>query len=1638
MNPPPATDPRRAAELRAYLRRLAPVLTPQWEPTAGRDDFGSALQEIAARLAEETTVRLDRTAGRDALAFVDFLGLPPDPPHAATGVLILVVADNHPAAVQMAARTQITTDAGQSFETTRALRAVPGRIADLIAVDPATDRIEPAPAEVVLPEPPVLAPGYQVVTFAAAASQTVQLSPAVGLAAGDLLRIGTAAYRVADADKNGLVTLLDPLQAAAPAESAVTRIGSLESFALRDLQSHALYIGHKDLFNLNQPATITLAFAPPSLAGRLTGLDIDYAIWGTRDGAAGPGWQPLDLLGTQGCGIRLAKSWPGSTGELKIGGRRSRWVRARLRTSMSGRSRVIDAASQISVGVATPAGSRVGTGSRTIARAAHNNTPLSTTKRFLPFGPEPLRFDEFALAAPEALTKKGATVTLDVTLSEASLTSFDITETDDPTVFGGYGTSGTGYLESITLGPGDFQWHELRPADGQGRPLLLATPPAAAGVTGASADVVVIREANGDRWAARLTRADGSLATGWQKMPPLAASAPAGRLVLAPVPAGTVGVTAILLDVSDGGLRTLQLDDRALVRTEWMSPSAAAGPRLLAGTERIFAVQGAGWPARPQGNAFEIVALDQDGAFWLGTAAGVSAGLPLVLTWRPLATRPAATLDARPVVTRYDAGDGRLWLWIAYAGSDGELHGLVFDGDQTEHIPVGRSLVPGTALHSNPSVLGADRHPVTVALGPESADAEIWLGANRTVHVPLPAVPTARPPLLLRTGAAAAPLEIVVPGIGERVFRSSLSLPVADYALHDGVGLDHPDTAHWLEITDDPTDPTASAMVELPAASRRIKIGNLRTYQVDGASLTPGQTLRFWRLIRVSDAARTASFDTASNRRLLHLHPGDTVTKPGHSLIIGNASYPVDAINGKIATLRLPVLGTDAAPRYRPARVLAMGPVTEEDLGTLVELGVDATLEPSAELRFGGGADPGAQRAAAQQNNATALWVRLSKAWRTRPPDAGRAVIVRTAGTPVWTADAFARGYQNPELSWEYFTSQGWRALETGFVDLTRNLSTGGTITFVVPEDLTTTEIGGTQDYWIRTRLIGGDYGRPRYVVNSTTVDGRQIQSVTVDNSELHPPEIVAIEARFELATLIAPDAVLVENNLDVRDETDASAAATARFELFQGVTALDPAAAERAIYLGLTASPGQGSLVVLADVADQAGTGPVRVDLRTADGWRPVSVDDGTRALRGRGLLTMTLDVDPVLVRLFGRDRVWLRLRPEVAGSPEPWAPIVDRLLVNAVGITHARTVVNEVVGSSVGEPCLTLALAETPVLPDTVELRVRESLGDEEQALLTARAGAVPAILSDLELLPGTWVLWTRVDSLIGQDGDARVYLLDPGSGRVRFGDGRTGKIPPAGRDNIRCFGYQQGGGAEGNQPAWKAAKLASAVEGVDTVQLPIDTAGGFAAPPPESLMATAAHRIRHAGRALSIADLEALTVASSADIVRARCAGPAGPRRPIRVTIAVRGGARCPVPTLAQRAAVAATLRAAGWGGLGADSIAVTGPVFVPVAVRAHLVAPADRLAEVERAADDALTTLFDPIAGGPDGTGWPFGRRPVPADLLRTLSTIAGVDRVESVEITPRGGVSLDRMPADGLACAEVTDIAVVVDPLESTS
>lgn len=80
-------------------------------------------------------------------------------------------------------------------------------------------------------------------------------------------------------------------------------------------------------------------------------------------------------------------------------------------------------------------------------------------------------------------------------------------------------------------------------------------------------------------------------------------------------------------------------------------------------------------------------------------------------------------------------------------------------------------------------------------------------------------------------------------------------------------------------------------------------------------------------------------------------------------------------------------------------------------------------------------------------------------------------------------------------------------------------------------------------------------------------------------------------------------------------------------------------------------------------------------------------------------------------------------------------------------------------------------------------------------------------------------------------------------------------------------------------------------------------------------------------------------------------------------------------------------------------------VVGPRYVPVLLRADLYLEADTLGEsavsVQSIATQKLLAFFDPLVGGPEGSGWPFGRSVYASEVYATLRTVGQVAWVEKV-------------------------------------
>lgn len=406
-----------------------------------------------------------------------------------------------------------------------------------------------------------------------------------------------------------------------------------------------------------------------------------------------------------------------------------------------------------------------------------------------------------------------------------------------------------------------------------------------------------------------------------------------------------------------------------------------------------------------------------------------------------------------------------------------------------------------------------------------------------------------------------------------------------------------------------------------------------------------------------------------------------------------------------------------------------------------------------------------------------------------------------------------------------------------------------------------------------------------------------------------------------------------------------------------------------------------------------------------TGEGWAPVEVGlDETGGLNTSGAIVLHVP-DEHQASVVGGDRAgWIRARiiePEEGQPPYSDSPVVDGLTACTVGGTaegvHAEPAEVEALGRAEGVPGQQFELRHSPVL-----------------------AGYGAPIVETSS--PEGWVEWTEVEHFADSGPEDRHFALDAVSGLLLFGpavreaDGslrRYGAVPDKEAD-VRIRGYATGGGAQGNVPTGSICRLMSSVPSVSAVENLRPAHGGVDGESLEEAKARGPMLVRSRGRAVTAEDYEILAREAAPEIARVRCVpvgrdtGSAGDGS-VRVLVVPAAPAPegrilfenlvPPEPTLRRIAEVLERTRVVG------ARVVVEPPLFRGVTVVARLVAR-PRVSG-ERVREDALDVLYrflNPLAGGgPEGSGWPFGRPVQAGEIFGHLQQVHGVELVEDVRL-----------------------------------
>jgi predicted phage baseplate assembly protein len=364
-----------------------------------------------------------------------------------------------------------------------------------------------------------------------------------------------------------------------------------------------------------------------------------------------------------------------------------------------------------------------------------------------------------------------------------------------------------------------------------------------------------------------------------------------------------------------------------------------------------------------------------------------------------------------------------------------------------------------------------------------------------------------------------------------------------------------------------------------------------------------------------------------------------------------------------------------------------------------------------------------------------------------------------------------------------------------------------------------------------------------------------------------------------------------------------------------------------------------------------------------------------------------------------------WLRVRIVHGSYDRP--PELSRVMLNAARAEAAETIRGEVLEHVTGADNR-MRVARTPVIPETIALDIFEGsstgdLDDESGDSSEERESGVRR--------------WNEVVDLSAYGRMSRVFTLDPLSGELTFGDGQHGMTLPRGFRHVVANSYRVGGGRRGAVAADKISTLVHSAPFLRGATNPQRASGGSAQELPARAVLRGPEEIRARGRAVTERDYELLVrQARGAAIARARAVSgfhPLLPGAPIPGVVGV-----FVVPDVREEGPPVAdeqTLRAVAT--FLADEVAAAGVEIVVSAARFHTIRAEVRLQVGDPAADvgqivkkviDALNGYFDPLEGGEDRQGWPFGGAIGYVALQRQLlARVAGLSAIPRINLVLDG-------------------------------
>lgn len=364
---------------------------------------------------------------------------------------------------------------------------------------------------------------------------------------------------------------------------------------------------------------------------------------------------------------------------------------------------------------------------------------------------------------------------------------------------------------------------------------------------------------------------------------------------------------------------------------------------------------------------------------------------------------------------------------------------------------------------------------------------------------------------------------------------------------------------------------------------------------------------------------------------------------------------------------------------------------------------------------------------------------------------------------------------------------------------------------------------------------------------------------------------------------------------------------------------------------------------------------------------WKPLNVSDNTRSLTFSGVISFQVPSDLVKRPINSNEKYWIRCRIVEKGFEI--SPRIDSILLNAVNVLQIETI-EETLGQNDGLADHRFALSKQPVLEDNVKVYVNN-------------------------------VQWIKKSDFDVSKYNDPHYVFDPEKGEILFGDGIKGKIPSS--DAVIEVNYSHLVNEKGNV---KEGSINQIVEnGFENLQVV-----NYKAASGGSRRETVLEAIQRVRKDLTVPytavtskDYEYLTLNTPGLRVKRAKAIPNPEENQVKVIVIpdIFPQTKKPIASNGFLKTVYSHLYKHR---LITTEVIVEKPKYVEITVHATLkTKPGYESELLKQRAEKKLNEFINPLTGGRDGQGWPFGRNVFPSEIYEVLDEVEGVDCVDQVNL-----------------------------------